>query len=156
MPNQGFLRGSLSQYFLPKLMPHHQQGTLDGACGFYCVSMILDYFRLCSPEDEVADRRTRFSRLLQRLCKGDPFLEKGLSVSQINKALTFFNIAKGRFPRFDEHKEYHDPKTLLRFMKRHIRRGRPAMLLYTSPGTTIGHFVVVVGASSTPRRTTLQ
>ena len=39
-----FRRETFTGAFLPKLVPYQRQGMLDGASGFYCVSMILDCF----------------------------------------------------------------------------------------------------------------
>ena len=85
-----FTRGILTGDFLPKLMPHHRQGTLDGACGFYCLSMILDYFELCDPNKEVADRRTRLGKYLASLQRSS-LLVKGLYERELRNVTEFFS-----------------------------------------------------------------
>ncbi|GEM_PF-6751098 len=135
-----FQEGVLTKNFLPKLMPHHRQGTLDGACGFYSVSMILDYFGICNPGKDVGDRRTNTSRLLQHLSRDQPLLEKGLHLKELQEVVTFFPKTPLRF----RHKASGNLEQLRRFLRSRVRRGIPAILSY-SGGPDYQHFAVVVG-----------
>lgn len=139
--HQQFQLGVLTRNFLPKLMPHHRQGTLDGACGFYCVSMILNYFEICDPERDVSDRRTNISRLLQHLSQGQPLLEKGLSRKQLKKEVLRFSP---RLPMTFKERASGDPEQLRKFIRGRVRKAVPTILAYS--GADYRHFAVTVGA----------
>ncbi len=101
--------------FLPTFMPHQQQGSLDGACAFYCAAMILEYDHLADPAREVRDRRTRIARLLQRLAPQDPLLGKGLRPAQLRLALCALPLPQGLRLRAEVARAPQDRATLLRF-----------------------------------------
>lgn len=81
--------------FLPKLMPHHRQGTLDGACGFYCVSMILDYFDVCDPSTHARNSRTRLAQFLDSF-DSRPLLTNGLTVPEVRSVAKYFGSVQLR------------------------------------------------------------
>lgn len=83
MGQSAFTRGTFTGDFLPKLLPHHRQGTLDSDCGFYCVSMILDYFEICDPIKDIQDGRTSLSRYLRQFNQRG-LLNKGLTENEVH------------------------------------------------------------------------
>jgi hypothetical protein len=55
------------------LLNHQWQGSLDRACGFYCLAMILDYFELARADD--LDRTRRELRRAANALDIDPMLD---------------------------------------------------------------------------------
>src|SRR3990172_5448230 len=80
-----FNRGPLMRDFLTKVMPYYWQGTLDGACGVYCVCMILDYFEVCDPRREALRKSTILGRRLAKL--GEPLVKSGLRPGELQDIL---------------------------------------------------------------------
>lgn len=125
--------------FLPKLVPHQQQGTLDGACGFYCVSMILDYWEVCDPEN-VSDGRTSLARFLKEVSSG-PLLNKGLTLRELMTVIEFFTPTKMGF----KIKEVSDPSRALSYVQTLVSEAKPAILKYQVAEQKYAHYSVTVG-----------
>lgn len=142
MSEWAFTKGTITGDFLPKLVPHHRQGTLDGACGFYCLSMILDYFELCDPSHDIQDGRTRLSRYLRQLGRND-LLNKGLSEIEIHRVARFFT------PR--RIKSDFGPASGFGAIKKWVQgqcgQGIPAILMF-QPKDGPCHYAVTVGTGA--------
>jgi hypothetical protein len=127
--------------FLPKLIGHQRQGTLDGACGFYCVSMILDYFEVCTPEVSL-DGRSRLAKYLTSITES-PLLRGGLLERELRRVEEFFPGAQ----LTHDQQPATDFNTVLQTVHRWVSEAKPGILRYSyRDGRDVGaQYVVTVG-----------
>lgn len=128
--------------FLPKLMPQHRQGTLDGACGFYCVSMILDYFDICDPAGDFDDSRTRLAKFLNSF-QQTPLLTKGLTENEVRSVTEYF----GAYRLTTEVGRITDFRDMRLFVRKLSARAIPAILRFQlhDGSKPYDHYAVTVG-----------
>ena len=137
-----FKRGTFLGDFLLKLVPHHRQGELDGACGFFCVSMILDYFELCNPALDVRNPETKLSRWLRTFDRKD-LLNEGLTEPEIHTVASHFT-SKKMISSFAPHSSF---RAINNWIYQHCAEGVPAILMFR-PENGVHHYAVTVGTGA--------
>ena len=143
-----FERGILSGEFLPKLMPHMRQGDIDGACGFYSMTMILDYFELCDPAVDLQDGRESLSRYLTGL-QARQLITRGLGSRQLTEASNYFHqieveqiVSRSEPSAFEE---------VQQTIGQQIGRATPCVVRFVSgspDSKSIDHYAVAVGCGT--------
>lgn len=127
----------------PKQPVALSQGSLDGACGPYCLFMallicgVVEYARVVAFDPSL--RGDKVSKLFDRMSTGfSTLFTEGSDLSDLRKLL------RGVFPKVLGIKAHTGGGAATRaFVEEEVRQGRPVILGIDWPGG--GHWVVVVG-----------
>ena len=120
---------------------HLHQGSLDGACGPYCLLISL---LICGLADRTAVLSSRYSKqtsigkVLERIHRGQGLFRDGTSLDEIQ------NFIDGAFTKRLGSESFKESGVGVKsFVERHIKENHPVIMGMEYPGC--GHWVVAVG-----------